>query len=162
MSNPIETMLVHIDGTEEAITAAQYGICVSKWTGARLIVSYVINTRALDDLVRTRIFLQEEQEEYRSDLEADAQRYLTHVTKMADEKGVELETVKASGAVYSEIKRLVKEYEVDLLLVKELSHVRSRRDEFYNEIERAMRGVPCSVLIVKDPDRVWDLFDNLA
>jgi len=158
----IEKMLVYIDGSEESITAAQYAICLAKAEGASLTAIYVVNTRALDDLVKSRIFLQEEQEEYRQDLEADSERYLQHVKKMAEEKRVEIKTFKASGNVHTEIKKAVKEGEYDLLLIGELSHIKSRRDEFYNEAERAMRSVPCSVLVVKDPDRVWDLFENLS
>lgn len=158
----IEKILVYIDGTEESITAAQYGICLAKEEGASLTAIYVVNTRALDDLVKSRIFLQEEQEEYRRDLEADSDRYLQHVKKMGEKKRLEVDTFKASGNVHTEIKKAVKEGEYDLLLIGELSHVRSRRDEFYNEAERAMRSVPCSVLVVKDPDRVWDLFENLG
>ncbi len=59
------------------------------------------------------------------------------------------------------IKNKIREHGIDLLVIGELSHVRSRRDEFYNEAERAMRNVPCSVLIVKDEDRVWELFESL-
>ena len=158
---PIEHILVYVDGSEESVTAAQYGVCLAKSSGCRMTAMYVVNTRALDDLVKTRIFLQEEQEEYRRDLESDSEKYLQHVKKMGDQKGVDIEVVKASGNVHSEIKKAVKESGIDLLLLGELSHVRSRRDEFYNEAERATRSVGCSVLIVKDPDRVWDLFENL-
>ena len=161
MSGLIKNILVYIDGSEESITAAQYGICLAKILGCDMTAMYVINTRALDDLVRTRIFLQEEQEEYRRDLEEDSERYVQHVSKMAMEKQVRISTIKTSGNVHTEIKRTVKEKDIDLLLIGEVSHVRSRRDEFYNEAERAMRSVPCSVLVVKDPDRVWDLYDNL-
>lgn len=162
MKKPIEQMLVYIDGTEESITAAQYGICLSKYTGAGLTALYIVNTRALDELVRTKIFLQVEQEEYRTDLEADAERYLNHVQKLAQSKNVEIKTEKCNGNVPTEVKRIVKEQDIDLLLLGEISHVRSRRDEFYNEAERAMRSVPCPVLIVKDPDMVWDMFEELT
>lgn len=162
MSKPFERILVYVDGSEESVTAAQYGVCLAKSTGAELYAIYVVNTRALDDLVKTRIFLQEEQEEYRMDLEADSERYLQHVEKMGSEKAVHIERIKTSGNVHSEIKKHVKELDIDLLLLGEISHVRSRRDEFYNESERAMRSVPCSVLIVKDPDRVWEVYENLG
>ena len=66
-----------------------------------------------------------------------------------------------SGSVQQEIRKYVQENEIDLLVIGELSRVRSRRDEFYNEAERAMRSVSCSVLIVKDEDRVWELYDTL-
>jgi nucleotide-binding universal stress UspA family protein len=84
------------------------------------------------------------------------------VQSLARKKGLSVEAVSVSGAVQQEIKKYVQENEIDLLIIGELSHVRSRRDEFYNEAERAMRSVSCSVLIVKDEDRVWELYDTLT
>ena len=159
MGGPIERIMVYVDGTEQSITAAQYALCLAQATRAELIALDVINTRALGDLVRTRIFLEEEQAEYQQDLEADAQRYLNHVQTMAQQKGVSVKTVSVSGAIHTEIQSQIRELEADLLVIGELSRIRSRRDEFYNEVERAMRGVTCSVLIVKDEERVWELFD---
>lgn len=160
MNGPITNVLVYIDGTEESITAAQYAVLLASATGARLEALYVVNTRALNDLVKTRIFLREEQEEYQRDIEADAGKYLGHVRELGTRHGVTIETIKASGSVNQEIKRITREHEIDLLVVGELSHIRSRRDDFYDEAERAMRSVNCSVLIVKDEDRVWDLFET--
>ena len=159
MANPIRRILVYVDGTEQSITAAQYAVLLASATGAELMALYVINTRALDDLVRTRIFLQEEQQEYTRDLEADAERYLNHVRQLARSKGVSVETLSARGSVHQEVRALVNDRDVDLLVLGELSRIRSRRDEFYDENERSMRTAPCSVLIVKDEDRVWDLFE---
>jgi nucleotide-binding universal stress UspA family protein len=152
---------VYIDGTEESVTAFQYAVCLAKGTGARLYALYVINTRALSDLVKARIFLDSEQDEYRHDLETDADRYLKHASKLASRKGVELRTESRSGTVHQEIKKMVEELDADILVIGELSHIRSRRDEFYNETERAMRLVPCSVLMVKNEERVWDLYDEI-
>jgi len=160
MDCPIRKILVYIDGTEQAITAARYAVLLAGSTGAELAALYVVNTRALDDLVRTRIFLQAEEQEYEHDLEADAERYLNHVRELAHRKGVPLQTISARGAVHQEIKRVVVDRGIDLLVIGELSPIRSRRDEFYNESERAMRGSSCSVLIVKDEDRVWELFGD--
>jgi nucleotide-binding universal stress UspA family protein len=160
MADPIHKIMVYVDGTEESLTACEYAILLTKSTGAELSACYVVNTRALGDLVRTRIFLESEQEEYAQDLEADADRYLNHVGKMASAKGVAVQLEKRSGNVHQEILNLVDEQGVDLLVLGELAHVRSRRDEFYNEAERAMRSVRCSVLIVKDEDRVADLFES--
>ena len=65
------------------------------------------------------------------------------------------------GSVHQEVVKVVKEEGVDLLVIGELSRIRSRRDEFYDENERAMRAVPCSVLIVKDEDNVWEHFNAI-
>jgi nucleotide-binding universal stress UspA family protein len=159
MANLIERILVLVDGTEQSITAAQYAVLLAGTTGAELIALHVINTRALDDLVRTRIFLREEQQEYTRDLEADAERYLNHVRQLARRKGVSVETLSARGSVHQEVRTLVTDREIDLLILGELSRIRSRRDEFYDENERSMRTSPCSVMIVKDEERVWDLFE---
>jgi nucleotide-binding universal stress UspA family protein len=160
--NAIEKIMVYIDGTEGSITAAQYALCLARWTGASLKAFYVINTKALTDLVKARIFLEAEQEEYTRDLESDAERYLNHVRDLAQRKNISIDTESAMGNVHQEIVNKVKEDRIDLLIVGELSHLRSRRDEFYDETERATRAVPCSVLIVKDEDRVWELFDALS
>ena len=159
MAGPIRNILVYIDGTEESVTATQYAVLLAESTGAVLSAVYIVNTRALKDLVNARIFLREEQEEYQRDIEADADKYLNHASELAAKRGVPLEKIKANGNVHQEVKRIVKEKDADLLVIGELSQIRSRRDEFYNEAERAMRSVDCSVLIVKDEDRVWDLFE---
>lgn len=162
MSKLIRKIMVYIDGTEESITAAQYAICLASSTGAELIAHYVINTRAMDDLLKARIFLQDEQIEYEHDMEADAERYLNYVNELAVAKGVTITKKLSSGSVNKEISDSVKQMQIDLLVIGELSRIRSRRDEFYDESERAMRLVSCSVLIVKDPDRVWEMYESLA
>lgn len=161
MTRPIRKILVYVDGTEQSITAAQYAIILAKNLGAELVALYVINTRALSELVKAHIFLESEQEEYHRDLNEDADRYLNHVRSLARSKGLAIRTESSSGAVHAEILAKVKEHGADLLVLGELSQIRSRRDELYNEAERAMRGVPCSVLIAKDEDRVASLFDSL-
>ena len=162
MSNPIRRIMVYIDGTEQSITAAQYAICLASFSNAQLIAHYVVNTRAMEDLLRARIFLKDEQVEYEHDMEADAERYLNYVNELAMKKGVSIVKKCCRGSVNKEIVKAVNEDEVDLLVIGELSRIRSRRDEFYDEAERAMRAVTCSVLIVKDEDRVWEMYESLA
>lgn len=161
MEGPIKRIMVYIDGTEQSVTAAQYAICLCRAVKAELTALYVINTRALSDLVKARIFLESEEMEYQRDLEADSERYLNHVREMARRKGLAIETVKTNGTVHVEIKNKVQELEIDTLILGELSRIRSRRDELYNEAERAMRSVSCSVVIVKDSDRIWEMFEAL-
>lgn len=160
MKVPFKHILVFIDGTEESVAAARYAVLLSLSTGAKLSALYVVNTRALDDLVKSRIFLQSEQQEYREDLQKDAERYLSHVRDLARQKGAAIEVIKTSGAVHTEIKKTVEEIKADLLVIGELARIRSRRDEFLNEAERAMRTVHCPVLVVKNTDEVWDIYEH--
>lgn len=161
MSTP-QKILVYIDGTEQSILAAQYAICLASFYQAELTALYVINTRAMEDLLRASIFLKDEQVEYEHDMEADADRYLNYVNELALKKGVTIEKKHSRGSVHKEIVNTIKDDDIDLLVVGELSRIRSRRDEFYDEAERAMRAASCSVLIVKDEDKVWEMYESLA
>jgi nucleotide-binding universal stress UspA family protein len=162
MESPVKKILVYIDGSEESVTAAQFAVVLAKDLRAELSAIYVINTRALDDLVKSRIFLASEQEDYAHDIEKDAERYLNHVKNLAAQKGVTLRAVKKRGTPFLEIKSEIEAWGVDLFVIGEISKIRSRRDEFFNETERAMRNVRCSVLMVKDEERVWKMYDGLA
>ncbi len=162
MNRPIRRIMVYIDGTEQSITAAQYAICLAAFSGAELLVQYVVNTRAVEELLKARIFLKDEQVEYERDMEADAQRYLDYVHELAARKGISISRKHSKGNVHKEIVDAVRENEVDLLVIGELSRTGSRRDEFYDESERAMRAVPCSVLIVKDEEKVWEMYESLG
>ncbi len=161
MSTP-KKILVYVDGTEESITAAQYAICLASHFKADLLALYVINTKAMEDLLKARIFLQDEQIEYEHDMEANAQRYLNYVNELAIKKGISVLQHSSRGSVHKEIISLVNEEEVDLLVIGELARIRSRRDEFYDETERAMRMVSCSVVIAKDEEKVWEMYDSLV
>jgi len=154
--------MVYVDGTEQSVTAAQYAICLASFSGAELIAYYVINTRAVEDLLKARIFLKDEQVEYEHDMEADAERYLNYINELAIKKGVSVIKKRSRGSVHREIVDSIEADDVDLLVIGELSRIRSRRDEFFDETERAMRAVPCSVLIVKDEDRVWEMYESLV
>lgn len=162
MSKPLQKIMVYIDGTEQSVTAAQYAICLASFSDAQLIAHYVVNTKAMEDLLKARIFLEDEQIEYEHDMEADAQRYLNYVDELARAKGVSIIKKLSSGSVNKEIADSIEQEQIDLLIVGELSHIRSRRDEFYDETERAVRLASCSVLIVKDPDKVWELYESLV
>ena len=162
MSNPIKKIMVYVDGTEQSVTAAQYAICLASFSGAELIAYYVINTRAVEDLLKARIFLKDEQVEYEHDMEADAERYLNYINELAIKKGVSVIKKRSRGSVHREIVDSIEADDVDLLVIGELSRIRSRRDEFFDETERAMRSVSCSVLIVKDEDRVWEIYESLT
>ncbi|HPE88528.1 MAG TPA: universal stress protein [Spirochaetia bacterium] len=161
MTRPIRKIMVYVDGSEQSITAAQYAIVLAKSLGADLYALYVVDTRALAELVKSRIFLESEQEEYRRDLDGDASRYLNHVRELARRKGVPVAAEKSSGAVHVEIKAKVASLGIDLLVLGEISQIRSRRDELYNETERAMRTAQCPVLVAKGEDKIWDLYESL-
>jgi nucleotide-binding universal stress UspA family protein len=157
----LNKILVYIDGTQESVTAAQYAICLACHFDAELVALYVINTKAIADLLKARIFHQAEHLEYQRDIEADALHYLNFVEDLAVKKGLKLTKITAKGSVNNEIVTIAKKG-VDLVIFGELSRIISRRDELYSDIERAVRNVTCSVLIVKDEEKVLEMYNSLV
>lgn len=161
MTEPFKHMLVYLDGSEDSVTAAMAAIALAKRLDASLTAMYVVNTRALQDLVKARIFLDIEEQEYRRDIEGDAQRYLHHVERLGRQKGVPVIPVQTAGTVHTEVRSYLQEHHIDLLVLGGISEIHSRRDELLSETDRMMRTAPCPVLVVRDNDTVWDMFESL-
>jgi nucleotide-binding universal stress UspA family protein len=159
MSNAFKNLLVYLDGSEDSVTAAMAAIVLAKQLDATVTAMYVVNTRALQDLVKARIFLDIEEQEYRRDIEGDAQRYLNHVQRLGQQKGVPVIPVKSSGTVHTEVRSYIQEHHIDLLVLGGISEIHSRRDELLSETDRMMRTASCPVLVVRDSDSVWDMFE---
>jgi nucleotide-binding universal stress UspA family protein len=161
VNSPFKKILVYIDGSEASISAMRFAIYMAKFSSAELTALYVINTKAMEDLVRARIFIHEEKIEYAQDLEANAIRYINHAQELAHSKGLVIQTQIVHGNPHHEIEREIKDGNFDLLILGEVTRIISRRHELLNDAERAMRTVNCSVLIIKNEERVSQLFDML-
>ncbi len=159
MGIPFKDIVVYLDGSESSMTAAMYGIKLAAEHGAKMTAVYVVNTKALSELVKAGIFVAIERDEYQRDLQADADRYLRHVSKLAAQMHLEIETVKLEGATHVMVKQLLKERHADLLVLGGITDIRSRREELSSETDRMMRTSPCPVLVVRDDDDIWLEFE---
>ena len=159
MGVPFKQIVVYVDGSESSMTAMMYAIKLAKEHEASLTAVYVVNTRALSELVKAGIFLAVERDEYQRDLALDADRYLNHACRLAEQKDVEIETVKLEGTVHVVVKELLKEKGADLLVLGGITDIRSRREELASETDRMMRTAPCPVLVVRDDDDIWYEFE---
>ena len=160
MTEPFRSILVYLDGSESSVTAAMAAIALAKRLSATLTAMYVINTQALNDLVKARIFVDVEEIEFRQDLEGDAERYLRHVRKLGQQKNIEVQTVKLVGSVLTLVINYLMDNNIDLLVLGGISQIHSRRDELMSETDRMMRTAPCPVLIVRDDEKIWDMFEE--
>lgn len=160
MDCPFRKILVYLDGSEGAMSALMYSIMLAKSTEASLHVVYVVNTKALGDLLTSHIFIDQEKVEYQEDLKKDAIRHLKHAKKLADLKGIDIDTVQLEGSPHAVVLKYIKEHAIDLLILGSVNKIRSRRDELTSENDRMMRTSPCPALIVKDNDQIWSMFEE--
>lgn len=161
MEQMFKRLLVYLDGSEDSMSAAMASIVLAKQLGASLTAVYVVNTKALLDLVKAHIFLDAEQQEYQRDIEGDAQRHLNHVQKLGRKKGVDITCLKREGEVTKEVRACISEHNIDILVLGGLSEIHSRRDELLSDTDRMMRSASLPVFVVKDNDDVWDMYESL-
>lgn len=159
-NGPIQKILLYVDGSEECIAAAQYGIMLARRTGAELKALYVVNISLLEELVKARIFIKVEEMDYQQDLEQDGRRYLHYVSEMAKSKDVAIETELTKGVVNKEVIKKLEEWNIDLLVMGELEQILSRSDTYHDEAELIFRKAKCSVLFVKDASAVERMFES--
>lgn len=158
---PIRRILLYVDGSEECIAAAQYGIILAKHLNAELMALYVVNVSMLEELVKAKIFVKIEEMDYEQDLEQDGKRYLNYITELGSSKGISIQTELAKGVVNRVVSEKIQEWDIDLMVMGELEPILSRRDTYHDEAELVFRKAKCSVLVAKDVNQIEQIFNAL-
>ena len=145
-------ILVAITGSDASILAAKYAIVMAKANRCKLSAVYVVDTATIRQLMLSKIFIQEESQEYEQSLEANGDRYLSFVEELAHAKGVKVEREIRKGAVYTEILVAADERNVDLIILGGWEKDRSPKDIFSHSYREIMTNAKCSVIFAKEPD----------
>jgi len=144
-------ILVAITGSDASILAAKYAIVMAKNNRSRFSAVYVVDTATTRQLMLSKIFIQEESQEYEASLQANGERYLSFVDELAHAKGVKVEREIRRGAVYTEILAAAEEKQADLIILGGWEKDRSPKDIFSHSYREIMLNAKCSVIYVKEP-----------
>lgn len=157
----IRTIAVSIAGSAASLVTAKYAIYIARQLNAKLVPLYVVDARALQELLRSRIFIEVEAEEYARDLRQQGEVSLERIKKSAESKGVACEGFLLEGVVHKEVVTKTAQLGIDLLVMGELKEIVSRTEIFYDEGERIFREANCPVVVVKNPEMVERLYKEL-
>ena len=144
-------IIVAVNGSDASILGAKYAIVMAKAYRCRLTAVYVVDTATIRQLALSKIFIQEESQEYEKSLEANGERYLSFVEELARAKGVKIEREMRRGAVYTEILSAADERKADLIVLGGWEKDRNARDIITHSHREIMISAKCSVLLVKEP-----------
>jgi nucleotide-binding universal stress UspA family protein len=158
---PLGKILLYIDATESARTAARYAIAIAKHYGAELHAVYVVNETMLEQLRHAQVFTQEEQVDLARELEEDGKRYLAFVEKLAREKSLSVTVELRKGIVHREVVDKAANIGACLIVMGEIEEPLSRRDSFYDEGEMILMKAKCPVLVVKGETMIDDFYDSI-
>ncbi len=146
------TVVVALSGSEASINAAKYAIALSKGYRSRVLVVYVVDTATLNELLLSRIFIEEESADYEKSLEQNGQRYLDYVAELAAKKGVHVEKILRRGSIATEIVEVAEDNHAGLILIGGFEDKRLIRDAISRQRREIMKHARCSVLVVKEPE----------
>lgn len=157
---PFSRVMVYLDGSEDSLNALMYGIMLSKAMKVEFHAVYVVNTKALGDLVKSHVFIAQEKNSYLDELRQDATRYLKHAKKLAASKDIDIVLHSVEGSPHIEVLNYIKNNGIDLLIIGSVNKIRSRREELTSENDRMLRTVQCPVLVVRDELDIWSAFEE--
>ena len=152
MRSLFSNILVGISGSDASVLAAKYAIVMAKTYKCKLSAVYVVDIATIRQLTLSKIFIQEESQEYEKSLEINGERYLSFVSELASAKGVKLERVLRRGAVYTEVLAVADEKRADVIILGGWEKDRSTREIFSHAHREIMINAKCSVLLAKEPD----------
>jgi nucleotide-binding universal stress UspA family protein len=158
----LRTIVVSIAGSPGSLVTAKYAIALAKLLSVKLVVLYVVNIKVLQDLLKSRIFVDVEARVYERDLEQQGSAILERIGKMAQDKGVVHEGLLLKGVISDEVLNKTQELHADMLVMGELKEMTSRAEIFYDEGERILRRCPCPVVMVKNPAMVEALYKEIC
>ena len=152
--NEVKRILVVSRSTKHCKKAVHYGITLARDGGAKLYVLHVIDDPfGLDGWSLPVVSWKEIQEEYKK-MQNKTRAELDRIIEEEKGKGVPIEVSLEDGDPDEKILDFVKENKIDLLIM--LAHEEGRLEHllFGRSIDRIIRKLPCSVLLVKqEPGR---------
>ncbi len=151
MKGLLSTIVVVVNGAESSIAAAKLVVALKKEHGSRVIAAYVVDTATIKSLALSRIFVQDESEEYERSLEESGARYLEFVRDLAKAKRLHIETKLLKGSVAAEITRLAEEEGADCIALGGWGGDAAHRDMIIEANREIIAAAACPVLLVKGP-----------
>ena len=139
-------ILVPTDGSHPSIAAGRLAVQLATLLGARITFVYVMDTAVVEELTETSGKLVEQ---VRRELERTGQRYLDHLSRLAENAGLQVGRLIRHGTPYGEIESLAREQDVDLIVIGQVGHRGPRRILIGSVTERVIEYAPCPVLVVK-------------
>jgi universal stress protein A len=145
----VKRILVVSRSTKHCKKAIDYGISLAKQDGAKLYVLHVFGDPfGLEAWSLPVVSLKEIQEEYKR-MQEKARSDLNRIIEAEKDTGISIEVSIMDGDSDEIILDFVKDKDIDLLIM--LAHEEGRLEHllFGRSIDRIIRKLPCSVLLVK-------------
>lgn len=149
----IQKIMIPTDGSDYSMRAAEYGISIAKMLDVPIMVVYVIDEVLLDQISNDPILDQlikvTRRENLEQELKRDGQRHIHYVMSLAEKEGVKSISFIARGRPFEQIVHIVKESNIDLIVMGTYGLTGAERILIGSVAERVIEYASCPVLVIK-------------
>lgn len=142
MTEIYQKIVIATDGSEKNLSAVIEGLMITRATGAKLQIIYVIDTKAL-----TTGVIEESYAGMYDSLREEGDQALEQAKELAGD--LDVETSLLTGKPATEIARFVKDHGADLLVIGTQGKTGLGKLILGSVAETIVRTSPCSVLVVR-------------
>jgi nucleotide-binding universal stress UspA family protein len=155
----VKRILVVSSMTKSSRKAIQYGVSLSKKYGTELYVLHVVYHPFGFDLKGWNLPIPSLEEEYKRIIK-EAKEELHAMINKEKKKGLSIKEMIREGKPIKEILKVVKEENIDLIIMLVHSEWRLEHFLFGRIKEEMIRKAPCSILLIKEePGKIADYDD---
>jgi len=147
--NPFAPILLMVDASETATRAARRAVDLAARLRCKIYAVTVVDTETLTQLLKGKILVRDEMEEFESDLTASSERYLKLAVKVAEDAGVEMEPRLLKGGAHQTILAQQKVLNAGLVVLGGFSYSMTKRDLVSKAKQLIIDELSCPVLIVR-------------
>ena len=150
--------VVAVNGSEQSLHAAMYGIMMASQYKIELEAVYVVDSATIKQLEMSKIFFAEEASHYVESLKKDGEKYLKYVENLAQQKKIHIATKLCSGSIWSEVLKAADEFGADLILLGGKEHGASSMSSVVHHDKASainseiIGSAGCNVLVVREPE----------
>jgi nucleotide-binding universal stress UspA family protein len=149
----IQKILIPTDGSDYSMRAAEYGISIAKMLEVPVVALFVIDEVVLDQITNDAILDQlskiTKRDNLEQELKHDGERHVRYVKSLAEKEGVKCVSFIAKGRPFEQIVHLVKDSNVDLIVMGTYGLTGADRILLGSVAERVIEYSPCPVLVIK-------------
>jgi nucleotide-binding universal stress UspA family protein len=142
MTGIYQKIVIATDGSEKNMSAVIEGLMITRVSGAKLQIVYVIDTKPLTSGV-----IEESYAGMYDSLREEGEQALEQTKELAGD--LDVETHLLTGKPATEITRFVKEHGADLLVIGTQGKTGLGKLILGSVAEGIVRTAPCSVLVVR-------------
>ena len=149
--SPFTHILVPVDGSESSIDAGRLAIQIAATHKVPITFMCVVDSMVAEKIARatsTRI------DTACQELEDKGRHYLTYLSRLARNRGLQTDQLVRRGVPHREIADLARDQRVDLIIIGRVGRQGTRRVHIGSVAQRVIECAPCPVLVVSHiPDR---------